>query len=359
MRGTQKGVSLVLLLVFLSAIGGVALTHISVQLRSNITLSNAVSMNAELVQSRQALLSYAMLYPYLYGAKGAGVGHFPCPDTDSLNSDVMTWSSRNGPNPPCSNSPISVGHLPSHISFPAGRYLIHAGFATRVNYSVSAHVVNNPSVHAVNPSLMSMPSAQRQQPVLLQQQASIYNSGHRYDSEAIVSKSALLLAVRVGVAAWLRERINKQKHAVCRVNENTKLENLENTYAGRCAQIMQLAFHCRAEQLSTKNRQQPESVATWQNTATELQRDLVMLYLADAIPQPFLCEKSVLTQIQIEHVPATKHWFVRNNWPEWIQMDHDVHCVREREIPCKPRFIHLNKLDFLSKPLQLRWLVSS
>ena len=358
MRSAQKGISLVLILVILTAIGGVALTQLSVRLRSKITLSNAVSMNAELGQSRQALLSYAMLYPYLYGAKGAGVGHFPCPDTDSLNSGVTTWSSRNGPNPPCSSSPVSIGHLPSHISFPEGRYMIHASFAARVNYAVSAHVINNPSLHAVNPSLMSTSSAPRQQPVLLQQQASIFNSGYKFDSEAIVSKPALLLAVRVGLAAWFRGRMHKQDHTACRLKQNIKLDDIENTYVGRCAQIKQLALHCRAIQLSTKNKQQREPVAPWQKTEKELQGDLVMLYVADAIPHPYQCEKSVLAQIQIERVPAIKHWFVKNGWPEWIQMDHDVQCVPERENPCKPRFINLNKLESLSKPLQLHWFVS-
>ena len=123
--------------------------------RSNLSLLNAVNLNAELGQSRQALLSYSALYPYLYGPKGAGMGHLPCPDTDSLLLESMDWSINHGPNPPCGNGPVAVGHLPSHISFSEERYMIHAGTGRRVEYTVSSTVINNPTNRPVNPDLIS------------------------------------------------------------------------------------------------------------------------------------------------------------------------------------------------------------
>ena len=118
MMRKQKGFSLVILLTSLVAIGGLSMVERRERFRSNLSLLNAVNLNAELGQSRQALLSYSALYPYLYGPKGAGMGHLPCPDTDSLLLESMDWSINHGPNPPCGNNPMAVGHLPSHISFP-------------------------------------------------------------------------------------------------------------------------------------------------------------------------------------------------------------------------------------------------
>ena len=150
----QHGFSLVLSLTLLIAIGGFALAGKGAGLRSRFSISDAVLANGELGQVRQALLSYSAHYPYLYGAKGAGVGHLPCPDTDAPIFGVTDWAINRGPNPPCGSYPAAVGNLPSHISFPEGRYMIHAGFGPQVEYEVSERIVNNPASHSVNPELL-------------------------------------------------------------------------------------------------------------------------------------------------------------------------------------------------------------
>jgi hypothetical protein len=67
MMRKQKGFSLVILLTSLVAIGGLAMVERRERFRSNLSLLNAVNLNAELGQSRQALLSYSALYTDLKG----------------------------------------------------------------------------------------------------------------------------------------------------------------------------------------------------------------------------------------------------------------------------------------------------
>jgi hypothetical protein len=343
----QQGFSLVILLTLLAAIGGYALTAMSASLRPSLSLASAVHINAELGQSRQALISYSAHYLYLYGPKGAGIGHLPCPDTSSLNSDATSWSVNQGPNPPCGNHPVAVGHLPSHISFPKGRYMLHAGFGPRVDYTVSDRVINNPGNHPVSPALMLAVSSNLQHAALIRHQALTFNSNRTISSEIIITKKALMLAIRPAVAAWLVEKLNDQGSLLCVLNQKILLPDNFYELGDRCHQLGQLAQRCNSEENASK---------VWQTTSEKFQSNLLLLYLADVVTEQFQCATSTLEQIHIDYVPAKQHWLVRNGWLNWISVKHDDQCVQLPLQICRLIYFNQRSPDAQPEPLVLRWI---
>jgi hypothetical protein len=333
----QNGFSMVLLLILLTAIGGYVSATMSTGSRLSISLASVILMNATLGQSRQALISYSAHYAYLYGPKGAGVGHLPCPNTDSVLNDMTGWSVDHGPNPPCGGSAVAVGHLPSHISFPEGRYMIHEGLGPRVDYAVSDHVVNNPGNHPVNPALMSILLMDLKQLAILQQRALTANPNRIRTIEVMLSKKALMLAVRPSVAAWIIEKIDNTGGSYCVLyRKKISLHELHEL-DDRCGQINQLVQQCRSD-------------------SDVFQSNLLLLSLADVIPKQFQCAKSALEQIYIDGVPAKQHWLIRNGWLDWVSVEHDAQCAQLPSKPCRPIHSNLGTLEIPLEPLILRWV---
>lgn len=344
MMRKQKGFSLVILLTFLVALGGLATAQRAERFRSSFSLLNAVQLNAELVQSRQALLSYSALYPYLYGPKGAGIGHLPCPDTDSLLLESTDWSINHGPNPPCGNSPLAIGHLPSHISFPEERYMIHTGTGRRLEYEVSASVINNPTNRPVNPEIISNLAIDLPYTALLRQHHPNSRSNAIQSSEIALTSKALMLAVRPSLAAWLTDKLNDQVGSVCELS----LIALEQKEQGeRCREVGQLVLRCSTEENPSD---------TWQMTSESFQMMLLLLFLADEMPEQFQCEENIREKLFIDSVPAKQHWFVRNSWSDWVSIEHDTQCAQHPRIPCKLTYDSLRSQERLREPLTLRWI---
>jgi hypothetical protein len=343
----QQGFGLVLMLTLLAAIGGYTLSATSTSLRPNLSLASAVHINSELAQSRQALISYSAHYPYLYGPKGAGIGHLPCPDTNSLDSDATAWSVKQGPNPPCGTHTVAVGHLPSHISFPKGRYMIHAGFGPRVGYAVSGRLINNPANHAVNPAVKFTEPTNLQHSALLRQQTLTSNSNRIPSSEIMITKKALMLAVRPSVAAWLVEKLNNQGSSFCVRNQKIMLRNNIYGLDERCRQFEQLVQRCSSEENATE---------VWRMTSEKFKSNLLLLYLADVISEQFQCATSTLEQIYIDYVPAKQHWLVRNGWLNWISVEHDAECVHLQLQICRLIYFNQRSQDAPPEPLILRWV---
>lgn len=340
----QNGFGLVILLTFLVTLGGLAMAGGSERFRAKFSLLNAVQINSELGQSRQALLSYSALYPYLYGPKGAGMGHLPCPDTDSLQLASTDWSINHGPNPPCGNNPMAVGHLPSHISFPEERYMIHAGSGRRVEYAVSASFINNPTNRPVNPEVISDLPVDLRHTALLKQHRSNTGSNAIHSSEIALTSKALMLAVRPSLAGWLIDKLKDQHTSVCELNQ---IALIQEEVDERCRHVRKLVLKC-----SVKDN--PSD--TWQTSSERFQSKLLLLFLADVVPDQYQCEKSIDEQIYIDYVPAKQHWFVRNGWLDWVSIDHDTLCVQYPRITCKLAYDNLRAHDRLREPLMLRWI---
>lgn len=343
----QSGFGLLLLLTLLVAISGYALATMSTGLQPDISLAHAVRLNAALRQSRQALISYSAHYPYLYGPRGAGTGHLPCPDTDSLDSDTTSWSVKHGPNPPCGNSTVAVGRLPSHISFAEGRYMIHAGLGPRVDYTVSSRVINNPGNYPVNPALMLSSNATMQHSGLLRQWVPSSNLHRIKSSEILLSKTAHMLAVRPGVAAWLIGKLNDHTKSVCALNQKSLIQDFLYESEGRCHRINQLFLQCGSE----------ENLSTVSQTIFDnFQYNWLLLQLADEIPEQFQCARNALDQVYIDDVPAKQHWLIRNGWMDWVRVEHDAQCLQPPYDFCQLKYLNHRSLETLQEPLMFKWV---
>jgi hypothetical protein len=222
--------------------------------------------------------------------------------------------------------------------------MIHAGTGRRVEYTVSSTVVNNPTNRPVNPDLISNFTANLQYAAHLRHHSSNSISNTIQPSEIVLTSKALMLAVRPSLAAWLTDKLNDQVGSVCELNQIALVqEDLDD----RCPQIRQLVLRCSTEE----NR--PD---TWQSTSEYFQSNLLLLFLADVVPEQFHCKKSIQEQIYIDNVPAKQHWFVRNGWLDWVNVGHDTQCVQYPRVSCRLAYDNLRALERLREPLMLRWI---
>jgi len=342
----QRGYSLVLILAVMASLAGVAMAERSNGLRALVPLNSAVAINAELRLARQALLSYTAHYAYLYGAKGAGIGHMPCPDTNSLESQSTGWAVNHGPNPPCGRQAVAVGNLPAHISFNEGRYMIHAGFDSRVEYAVSSQFINNPANRAVNPGLLSQSQADFPYTASLRKRSSRVSSNRIYSSEVVITKKALMLSIRPAVAAWLTNKSNREFNTDCELNqqslEKDKLPELDN----RCFRIKQFVLRCLSESSQTN---------LWHLASDKYYLNILLLYLADEVHEPLQCEKDIAEQLLIDDTPAMQHWFFQNGWLDWLSIEHEAECVHYPRKPCRLTYMSQSAVESLHNPVTLRW----
>jgi len=107
----------------------------------------------ELEQAKQALISYAVNYVDHYGPQGAGIAHFPCPDTDKPDPNHDDPWVRDGPNPPCGRQRIAHAWLPRHVNTASGRFHFHNRYRQQLWYAVSDQFINNPLNRVVNPAV--------------------------------------------------------------------------------------------------------------------------------------------------------------------------------------------------------------
>lgn len=347
MMRKQQGFGLLLVLTLLVAAGGYALLLVSPGVRANTSLTKTVRINSELGQSRQALLSYSAHYPYLYGPKGAGVGHLPCPDTDSLGKNVTQWSVKDGPNPPCGKYSEAVGHLPRHISFSKGRYMFHSDPLSRVDYTVSTRVVNNPQNNPVNPTLTATLREVKAYAALLRQNVGNTQSGQPQYFEYPLTNKALMLGVRPSVAAWVVDKYEEQASSVCFAFPIRLIDEAINDASNRCHEVYLLIRRCRDEAY--------QSAVGWGASKT-VQSTRLALSLADDIPEYFECAENSLSQIFIDNVPAMQHWLVKNGWLDWIRIEYDPQCIEYLQPQCRPEYVNTNRQNTRVESVVIRWV---
>ena len=146
----QSGAVMLLILLAMLTGGGLLMAS---RVSTSVPLEIQQDRSRTLGMARQALLSYAVGYIDLYGPRGAGPGHLPCPDTDPMDDapDALSWLG-DGPNPPCGHGQVALGRLPRHISLPGHRYGFHGQPRQELWYAVSTGFVNNPVNRVVNPA---------------------------------------------------------------------------------------------------------------------------------------------------------------------------------------------------------------
>lgn len=294
-----------------------------------------------LIDARQALINYATLYPYLYGPRGAGPGHLPCPDTDggavdsvrSLHTDKSSESASDrsaggfsdrsftgdSPNPPCGRTSVSSGKLPRHVRLADQRYAFHTASSQLASYGVSSNFINNPVNRIVNPSMLyadirkltaatiSLPSG----------------SPDRSAATVVLSHESLLAVALPSVAAWVIDKSKNLPHDWCSgPTHNSGLDTAEANAGTALA-----AAQCPA----------------YEKLLERCPQDGALLLAVDRLPEDGECASTDYASLSIDGVPASRHWFVRNQWPRWVQINADGSCGRAdrytAEDACELRFV--------------------
>lgn len=282
--GRRGGYAVLAMLAVMLGVGGgwMAVAGSIGQGAASTTLLNTRTRH-DLVDARQALISYSVLYPFMYGPASAGPGHFPCPDTDGLTENGLTIATgvnqrRDGPNPPCSALNWSEGRLPRHVVLPGNRYLFHSHFRQHYQYTVAGDVVNNPLNRNVNLSDMLNKSSR-----LAAVEISIPDSGASTDpARVVITENALADATASSVAAWV---IQRSEHSVSASADSTALP--------------------------------PD--ACDENSVERVLLDHPLVH-GD------LCVEDSLAMNTIEGVPAVRHWFIRNKWHKVVQIQRGESC---------------------------------
>lgn len=288
----QSGFVLLLMLFVLLGAGVTGLSQ--TQGYRTVTASGFMADQYALQTARQALLTYAALYPWLYGPRGAGPGHLPCPDTDTLSSSPLSpSSSRDGPNPPCGSGAHATGQLPRHVNFPGHRYVFHVEPYQRLEYHVSSDLINNPVNRIVNDTVIR--GEQGQWPVVAWVRQPLDEAGQSRASisQIPVSREALLPGVRQSVAAWLVQQVNRKLGKTCspipeRMSASTSLD---------AAYLLSLIAQRESDPV-TQSAPQPVDLPA---------------SCMESPPQDMSIDDRL-----IEGVPLAAHWFIRNGWHERV-----------------------------------------
>ena len=230
-----------------------------------------------LADARQSMLSYAALYPYLYGPAGAGPGHLPCPDTDGYTQTSVAMEPgylqrRDGANPPCASMDETDGYLPRHTVLPSIRYLFHAEPWQRFKYRVSEQLINNPVNRIVN--LDTLDRAGHRALAFISLSSSDDSS---ILGQVAISGKSLRFAMASSVAAWVSTRAAQTSHVVT-------------------------PLRCESDRLLTIIYDTPLQFPT----------------------SGCLADSPELNRI--EGVPAARHWFFRNRWHEWVNVVDEQDC---------------------------------
>ncbi|MFK8081897.1 MAG: hypothetical protein AB8B97_16545 [Granulosicoccus sp.] len=287
----DSGYVLLSLLVLLLGVGG-GWMSLSANARLQSSSSSLLSLQERqgLVSARQALLSYATLYPYLYGPTGAGPGHLPCPDSDGFREFTSTPQSeknqrRDGPNPPCASLNGTTGLLPRHTLLPGHRYLFHAESSQRYEYHVVGGMVNNPLNRIVN--LQVLKSSAQETVATISLPSS--NAKSRVGQVTITGQS-LINSTVASVASWLLQRSKLALQASCAVVNDDSTDSSES-FAGA---------DCRSQSSTPYVQCEHE--------------DTLVLVLDKPLVRSGDCLGDSLASNTLEGVPALRHWFVRNRW---------------------------------------------
>lgn len=290
----QKGSVLVFLMILLTGISALWVSSLgSVRLMSGGADSIVSQDGVLLFDARQSLLSYSALYPFLYGPRGAGPGHLPCPDTDGNQNPAIVSVVLDGPNPPCGSNPVARGRLPRHILLSEQRYLFHNESVQRATYHVASAFINNPTNRIMNSGVPD-----RTDDGALKVAARLATSGSDVDtpSGAVpVFQKTMMQGIKPAVAAWLIDKASGRTGEPCGEYQP-------------CALIP---------------RTDPECI-----------HNEVLSLIVDTAVSDERCLEDKLDEMTIDGVPALRHWFVRNQWLDWIHVTVSAECMEHPVQPC-------------------------
>lgn len=303
----QEGYALLVLVVFLLSIGGGFLSYMpSLSVATPAGFQFSKKNQHAVIAARQSLLSYAALYPYLYGPTGSGPGHLPCPDTDTQDGSArspVVGVRRDGPNPPCSNPFFSMGKLPRHTVLPGNRYLFHAEPYQRFDYVVSGSFINNPINRILNLSNLNQFGSQ---PVSML--SVVAADGTRTEARVSISSHALAVSVAPAVSLWLTQRVNALVERYCGPPHSP-----EGVTASQPLAIQDETVNCR-------------NLFDEPLESCPVDRLLVLLLDQPLVQEGESCLTNGLAEYTLEGVPANRHWFLRNQWHLSVSVESTDDC---------------------------------
>ena len=261
--------------------------------------------------ARQALLTYAALYPWLYGPRGAGPGHLPCPDTDEQT--MAPWSQasrRDGPNPPCGSEASAIGQLPRHVNLAGHRYVFHVESYQRLEYRVSSAMINNPVNRIINDAVIRGEQGQWPFVAWVRQPLDETGQPHSAISQVPVSRESLLPGVRRSVAAWLVRQVNRERDEVCSLTA----EWVSASTSPDAPDLLSLIAQRESESVTQPAPQPVDSPGS----------------CLEYPPQDAAVDDRL-----IEGVPLAAHWFMRNGWHERIVLQLSESCIAAQSRHCK------------------------
>jgi len=367
-----------MLVVLLS--GSAVLLKLTTMNRSgSLGLLTVVARQLPLQHSRQALLSYAAVYPWLYGPQGAGPGHLPCPDTDHSTIIDTQAQLKDGPNPPCGRQQLSAGRLPRRVNLSGSRYAFSDLASARFDYHVHGSVVNNPVNRVVNPSLLLGEGSSVSALARVSIAGSESLPPDAQSVASVITPASLLLAIRPSVAAWIIERLKLLETDSCVFKAGATAGNLWAPGTDLSAGV---SAESDPDSLPTAHANQGKQKAVDQSQRTRCQRSeelarlcvgthkphmhapsasaanrneslRILLWLVDSIPELNTCPDNVANLLTIDHVSASRHWFYRNQWHAWIRVESLYGCEDNKSGQCKLTYRPTNALAQLSEPLIL------
>lgn len=278
----------------------------------------------ELEQARVALISYAVNYIDHYGTQGAGVGHLPCPDTDSPDPTHQEPWIRDGPNPPCGRGLVEYGWLPRHVKTTTGRYHFHTRARQRLWYAVSGRFVNNPLNRSVNPDVKGdiviggfddIVAVLTTPPLDAVSDKSIdwWNRGGNESTKrafAIIRTKDIRMPAMQRVAEWLLSRLNAAMIIRCNTDDA----------AEKCTQAAHAKDHCDYDSEQT--------LLHW--LSTKLPNESCDMHLADLLEE----------FSTFENIPYRRHWFIRNGWPAFVELEITEACKQVSAVDCEFALLH-------------------
>ena len=301
----QSGYALLLSLFALAGLVGTGL--ISAASYQQISTHH---QTLELSRARNALISYAVNYIDHYGAQSAGIGHLPCPDTDNPDSTQPDAWHLDGPNPPCAANAVEQGWLPRKVDVVGGRYHFHTRAKQRLLYAVSGRYVNNPLSRVVNPTTAGDITVAGYSGVV----AVLKTSSEPDAAYTLIRTVDIRQQAMQRVGAWL-------------------VGKLAAAWRLRCSQSMATGCVARYFQLADCKFSANEKLLHW-------------LHIKPLFVD---CEsyKTILksTFTLWEGVPFNRHWFIRNAWGDFIELQVDDDCIAYDLTRCRLTLLPIGLSD--------------
>ncbi len=325
----ERGASIVVILMSLMTVSVSVIAGMNYQVAQKQALQHQERRLEALQQARQNLIAYSVLYADNYPASGAGPGHFPCPDLDPPDDGI---ESNDGPNPPCNTAAKRLGRMP--------RFTYSNDFRARQSgnkqpskrleffppkslldqqlwYLVSDTHINNPLGRVVNPGTQgSIRTGNREQAI-----AVIISPGSALEHQAEARPSEqvgdYLESVAVDVTGKNFSVLPQGNDLITAITPSDI----------RSALIKRVSGHIVEWFKAYSRRVCPQALNPcfpYAGRSDVCEADL----LVGTLPiHPGNCEQALTTDGALEQVTLWRHWFLRNEWSDFVRYDINANCL--------------------------------